>query len=355
MKHPNHDRMSRSVTRCPAVAGGIGTHRSPLRALGLDARTESAYRGLLEHPDWTAGHLSAHLATDSASAEQVLGRLQELDLVRAAAGGQLEVVDPRVGLPALAARLDAELAQRREQLEQGRLAIADLVAGLGSPRDPNALQVADVAWGAPEIVRRISRLAAAASTEVVAMCTPRAALVEAMVQSRRPEGICCRLVVAIEERTAPDRERWWRAVADGGAQVRVGAVPTSALIVDSTTVALPIADGNGGRTVGLATLRLPSAVTAVVELFERVWADAPPLPGTPEAEQAGLSPRERDLLDLLVAGTTDESAASRLGISVRTVRRMVSDLMGRLGARSRFEAGARAAERGWLHPSMASR
>jgi DNA-binding NarL/FixJ family response regulator len=38
----------------------------------------------------------------------------------------------------------------------------------------------------------------------------------------------------------------------------------------------------------------------------------------------------------------------QLGISVRTTRRMVANVMERLEARSRFEAGYEAARRGWL-------
>ncbi|GAA3924602.1 helix-turn-helix domain-containing protein [Actinoplanes auranticolor] len=52
-----------------------------------------------------------------------------------------------------------------------------------------------------------------------------------------------------------------------------------------------------------------------------------------------LDGRERELLKLLAAGMTDESAAVRLGISARSVRRMMSGVMDRLGARSRFQAG----------------
>lgn len=66
---------------------------------------------------------------------------------------------------------------------------------------------------------------------------------------------------------------------------------------------------------------------------------------TPPAE---LSARERELLVLLMAGCTDETAAARLEVSVRTIRRTVADIMSRLGARSRFQAGAKAAGRGWL-------
>ncbi|MDQ1007701.1 DNA-binding CsgD family transcriptional regulator [Streptomyces sp. V4I23] len=57
---------------------------------------------------------------------------------------------------------------------------------------------------------------------------------------------------------------------------------------------------------------------------------------------------ERQLLDMLMEGLTDRAVARRLGLSERTVRRLVAQLMERLGAASRFEAGARAVERGWI-------
>ena len=57
---------------------------------------------------------------------------------------------------------------------------------------------------------------------------------------------------------------------------------------------------------------------------------------------------ERALLKLLAAGLTDEAVARRLGRSVRTTRSQVAALMVKLGASSRFQAGHKAAERGWL-------
>jgi len=239
-------------------------------------------------------------------------------------------------------------AERREQLEQGRRAIADLVTGLHTnPRSRNT-QVADVSWGAHEIKARTQALTSAASSEVVAMSAPGAVLLDGpALPGWCADGVCCRLAFATGRGLDPVRDRWLHDLAADGAEVRIGQVPTSALIIDSATVALPVCDTASGQTVGLATLRLPSAVTAVVELFERVWADSFPLAET-YAREGAVTTRERDLLDLLVAGATDQSAAYRLGVSVRTVRRMVADLMIRLGARSRFEAGARAAERGWL-------
>ncbi|MFB6613075.1 hypothetical protein ACFCV9_02420 [Streptomyces sp. NPDC056367] len=45
---------------------------------------------------------------------------------------------------------------------------------------------------------------------------------------------------------------------------------------------------------------------------------------------------------------TDEAAGKPLGVSLRTVRRQMSALMERLNASSRFEAGLKAAQQGWL-------
>ncbi|MFF7912187.1 hypothetical protein [Streptomyces sp. NPDC007914] len=43
--------------------------------------------------------------------------------------------------------------------------------------------------------------------------------------------------------------------------------------------------------------------------------------------------------------------AKRLGVSPRTARRIAADLMERLEARSRFEAGVHAVQDGWLPSS----
>jgi len=149
-----------------------------------------------------------------------------------------------------------------------------------------------------------------------------------------------RIVVPDTARAEPVDELEELSLA--GARVRVVAdVPTDALVVDGSVVVLR-------EGPGTAAFRLPSVVTTTTELFERVWSSAEPLAAGDPTETADLGARERDLLTLLSAGSTDESAAVRLGVSVRTVRRMVSDLMQQLGARSRFQAGARAAGRGWL-------
>jgi DNA-binding NarL/FixJ family response regulator len=68
---------------------------------------------------------------------------------------------------------------------------------------------------------------------------------------------------------------------------------------------------------------------------------------TDPVDTDGLSERDRTLLTGLSAGDTDETIAAGLAIDVRAERRQLADLMRRLGARSRFQAGVLAAWRGW--------
>ena len=56
----------------------------------------------------------------------------------------------------------------------------------------------------------------------------------------------------------------------------------------------------------------------------------------------------RFLLQQLATGAQDEQIARTLGISLRTVRRRVSDVMTEVGADTRFQAGVEAARRGWI-------
>jgi DNA-binding NarL/FixJ family response regulator len=102
--------------------------------------------------------------------------------------------------------------------------------------------------------------------------------------------------------------------------------------------------------------RLTEALADMAAMFAARWETE----GQAAFDQAGYAPAEfgtdgseltdedRRLLRLLADGHTDESAARRLGASVRRVRRRMAALTSRLDATSRFSAGVAAARRGWL-------
>ncbi|AUI61011.1 helix-turn-helix transcriptional regulator [Amycolatopsis sp. BJA-103] len=190
----------------------------------------------------------------------------------------------------------------------------------------------------------LGELLADATGEVLVMSTGTDTAFQRIALANVRPGVRHKVLFPDSARMSGALNRLSRA----GAEVRTDAeVPMDALVIDRTLVVLPAE----GRQAGSAVFRLPGVVTATVGLFERIWQAAAPLVPLedPESENASiLTGREQELLTLLFSGTTDESAAARLGISVRTVRRMVADIMNRLGARSRFQAGAKAVDRGWL-------
>jgi DNA-binding CsgD family transcriptional regulator/predicted negative regulator of RcsB-dependent stress response len=78
-----------------------------------------------------------------------------------------------------------------------------------------------------------------------------------------------------------------------------------------------------------------------------------PLAGSPTAprrpsHQEPLSPQQQRVLHLLVQGQSNKQIASSLHLSPATVRQHVSEVLARLGARTRVEAAAMAAA-GFLH------
>lgn len=64
-----------------------------------------------------------------------------------------------------------------------------------------------------------------------------------------------------------------------------------------------------------------------------------------------LSPRERQVLDLLAQGESKDAIAERLYLSTNTVRNHIQNILTKLGAHSRLEAVAAAAREGLLHRS----
>ena len=131
-----------------------------------------------------------------------------------------------------------------------------------------------------------------------------------------------------------------------GEQIRLlPEVSTRLLVIGTSHALVPEPLGNVETTPRIL-VRQRGLVQALVMLFDQLWAGASPLEeyerGTKGAEE------RRQLLMQLAAGAQDEQIARRLGLSLRTVRRRVAELLEQLGAESRFQAGVEAAKRGWL-------
>jgi DNA-binding CsgD family transcriptional regulator len=330
-----------------------------LTHLGLRPVEEGAYRAALERPSWTLPDFARRLGMPEEQTADLVGKLAELDLVHTSGDRtRLRPVNPQLGLTALIARREAEMVSSWHELERSRLAAANLAADFDSANRTHIDGQLDVAHG-PEAVRaRIAALVSQAKTEVVSMMLSGSGYVDPVAMPRRADlaaptpGLRFRTVAMDRARQDPLTLRHLNNSVTDGVEVRTAPeVPMSALVIDATVAVFPLAPATTRHRVGAVVLRLPSVVITTVELFERVWTEATPLDQAAGGRDAP-DERERELLALMLAGCTDESAAGKLDVSVRTVRRLVADLMDRLGSRSRFQAGALAAERGWISAQM---
>jgi DNA-binding CsgD family transcriptional regulator len=343
----------------PGLAECLAEADAQLTHLGVPPTEEAAYRIALQRSAWTMADFATRLGIPVEGAAEIVGRLVDLDLAHTSAdGSRLRPVNPQLGLTALIARREAEMVGSWHELERSRLSAANLAADFDAAHQSHIDSALDAAHG-PEAVRaRIAALVSQATTEVVSIMLSGAGYVDPVSVPRRADlaspaaGVRFRTVASDRARQDPLTLRHLHGVAGDGVDVRTAAeVPMSALVIDASIAVFPLASSATPHRPSVVVLRLPSVVVTTLDLFERLWAVATPLDQTTDGRDT-LTGRQRQLLTLMLAGATDETAAYRLGVGVRTVRRAVADLIARLGARGRFQAGALAAERGWINTQM---
>ncbi|WBO64981.1 hypothetical protein [Streptomyces camelliae] len=133
--------------------------------------------------------------------------------------------------------------------------------------------------------------------------------------------------------------------------MRIATTPLlqGTVIIDRRTMILtdpvfPARAAHGRRTYTMSGA--PALVGGAYALFEAAWESATDLAAFLAAQWPRIDARAARVLRALSSGVTDEAAARDLGMSLRTYRRRVAELLVALDAGSRFQAGVRAGELG---------
>jgi hypothetical protein len=119
-------------------------------------------------------------------------------------------------------------------------------------------------------------------------------------------------------------------------------VPLRLLACDRDVAFVAIDPAN--TRAGAYVVKDPGLIGEAVALFEDVWANAVPakmaMPGEPRVgDELTIQ-----VLRLLTEGLKDDAIARRLGLSDRTVRRVVAQLLEDYDATSRFQLAVLAAQ-----------
>lgn len=141
-----------------------------------------------------------------------------------------------------------------------------------------------------------------------------------------------------------------RDVTARGAEIRTTDELIDRMIIyDRELVVLPeqhLADPGRGAVL----VREPNLVSFMCTVFEYMWQNATPFAPETKQPEPITDDVKCSIIRLMGKGYKDEMVARRLGMSVRTCRRHISEITEELKAASRFQAGANAALSGLLDP-----
>ncbi|WP_327678591.1 LuxR C-terminal-related transcriptional regulator [Kitasatospora sp. NBC_00458] len=326
-----------------------------LTTLGLDSTSEAVYRAMLSDPGAGVAALAERLALPEPAVRSALDTLSELALLQPSAQhtGQLRAVSPDIGMELLIAHQQAQLAAQQLRIEASRAVAAQLIAEYADLRPQTAHPGVEHLLGIDRIRDRLAVLTRNVREEVMTFAPDggqkpeHIAAAKPLDQDLLDRGVRMRTVYLDSVRNSPHTLEYLNWIAEQGGQVRtVPALPTRLIVVDRGTAVIPVSGDD--TAAGAVVLTGQGTLLALCALFENVWAGAQPLGAAAGRDHRGLSPQEATAIGLLAEGHTDDAIGKRLGVSPRTARRLATDLMERLGARSRFEAGVRAVQEGWL-------
>ena len=337
----------------------------------LDALAIAAYQCVLQSGRRDEEALTRARGVSVESAAEAFSTLESLHLIEPS-GVDATVwvaVNPDLAIGSLVAPMEVRSRRLAEMAEQLRLQVRALVPLHAAHRDPAEREVATVLDG--HTVNRLIEVEADRCTDEVLTLQPGGGRpVERLAQAQGRDlgllrrGAQLRTVYQHGSRYHLPTTGYVDTLTRAGGEFRtVDEIPDRMLVFDRRVCFLPMrwtdepdddvdadaAPGTGaGR--GAIVVRQPSLIAFLVKMFHVTWDRAERFqPHSPQPEHISDQVKFA-ILQLMATGAKDEVIARRLGFSVRTCRRHISDLMQSLGADSRFQAGVQAQIQMMLHP-----
>ena len=162
--------------------------------------------------------------------------------------------------------------------------------------------------------------------------------------------------VVLMDYALPDGDGVTATAAIKAAQPNVNVVMLTSYVDEEVLVAAIEAGCSGYVTKHKGAQELTTAVRLAANGEALVSPDMlarllPRLRRSHQGVGSDLTPREREVLDLLADGSSKEAIAERLFLSTNTVRNHIQNILIKLGVHSRLEAVALASREGLVHRS----
>jgi DNA-binding transcriptional ArsR family regulator len=325
---------------------------TPLAVLGFSTLEEELYRALLRGPATSLEELAPALGVTGRRLQTAFAALEKAGLAEQL-DDKIVMMAPDIALTRLIGQETRRMRTARDQLDLLRGLVPELTAEHLSSQAPTGDPIIIERVEGGDVVQLVRGLMATSSGDLLWLRPDQWKyppgreiddwVIDLIRAGRRSRAIYPARV--LEEAPHVVRER-----SEAGEHVRVLADVPCRVSIMGTTAALISEDFgvNDGRRL---VVRQHSMIGALTLLFENLWERAMPVPGLDGLNGLSGGDRVSDrrlLLDQLAGGAKDEQIARALGLSLRTVRRRVADVLDELGVDSRFQAGVEAVRRGWL-------
>ncbi|MFI9811643.1 helix-turn-helix domain-containing protein [Saccharothrix variisporea] len=308
------------------------SHALNLTSLGLTVDQERVYRHLLRSP----GEVPADLS--GVDVRAVLDQLRDLEVV----DDLHHPAPPAVVVDRLIRRRVEQTSRELHRLSSAWVMVRDLVEEQLRGRP---VELVERIEGGDSVNRRVWHLASTATETMNMKTRPRSRAepdekAEQAFHRRLATGLTSRTLVPAASLDDPTQRAYALRQHAAGDHHRVSDHHTRQLLIIDRSVAFVQLDP-ADQWAGAVEIRQPGIVATLVESFEAAWTRAREL-------DVPLTTIERQVLRSLAQYDKDEAAARALNISLRKYRAHVADVMTRLGATTRFQAGLLAKDRGWL-------
>ncbi|MEU6232281.1 LuxR C-terminal-related transcriptional regulator [Kitasatospora sp. NPDC047058] len=305
------------------------------------------------------------LGLTSGQLERATAALSALHLLRPAPDGSPELIatNPELAAAELIGPINAELQARQQQAAQVRTELLGLVPFYYEMRrERSSAEAIDVMENPDDVRAMFQELAGNCRTEVFS-AHPGIGSVEGLTDAltRNLEllerGVRMRALYQHTVRVNPAMQHYASRLTASGCELRTDNEIVDRVVIVDREVAFIPRTGIGAPS-GAVMVREPALVDYLYRSLEQCWSRALPFDQEETRSvvagygEAGAAIK-RSIARMLADGSTDEQAARRLGMSVRTCRRHIAELMDSLGADSRFQAGVLAERSGFVTASAA--
>jgi sugar-specific transcriptional regulator TrmB/DNA-binding CsgD family transcriptional regulator len=312
------------------------------------------YRECLSSGSYDAETLKQQLSLGDQEVERVRIELLRLQLLRDDAG-KLRPVPPQIAETRL-------ITPREHRLQRLRETISEFIENIhpynnaylehldAQPTEVGITLVTTV----EEIRRKLIDMTRECQHEVVTMHPgggrPPNLLAEARDRdvAMLKRGVTMRVLYQHTSRTSLATKSYVHALTSAGGMVRTTTEMFARLIIFDRQIAFFSEPGESSGPSGAVIVTEPRVVSFLYRYYNHAWNTAYPFTAADNFPATAANGLQASILDCLALGLTDEVIARRLGMSVRTCRRHIAELLTMLNSTSRFQAGVEAARRGLI-------